>query len=83
MTGTKVVAPNDVSALVYPTTKPVLTLLTCTPVGTATNRLLVMADQVSPDPSQSVATTNSTATEVTTMPGKQPTLLEWLFGQRD
>ena len=83
VTGTKVVAPNDVSALVYPTTKPVLTLLTCTPVGTATNRLLVMADQVSPDPSQSVATTNSTATEVTTMPGKQPTLLEWLFGQRD
>ena len=29
-----------------------LTLITCTPVGTATRRLIVQAEQISPDPEQ-------------------------------
>jgi LPXTG-site transpeptidase (sortase) family protein len=47
---TKVIAPSDLS-LIQPTKKPQLTLITCTPVGTDKNRLVVIAEQVSPDPS--------------------------------
>jgi LPXTG-site transpeptidase (sortase) family protein len=46
---TKVVKPSDLS-VVQSTTKPQLTLITCTPVGTSTNRLVVIAKQVSPKP---------------------------------
>lgn len=45
----RVVTPKQVDVLL-PTEKSILTLLTCTPVGTAINRLVVVADQVSPDP---------------------------------
>ncbi len=81
VTKTAVVNPSDVSALVYTTTKPMLTLLTCTPVGTALNRLLVTAEQVSPDPTASApAPTGATAKAATTIPGTAPTLFERLFG---
>lgn len=76
----QVVAPNDVSSLVYPTTKPILTLLTCTPVGTSLNRLLVIADQVSPDPNQSTAApTDTVGTTQESIPGSSPTFFERLF----
>lgn len=80
VTGTKVVAPTDVSALVYPTTKPILTLLTCTPLGTALNRLLVTAEQVSPDPAAAAAAPASKGTATTSIPGDNGTLFEKLFG---
>ena len=82
VTKTQVVAPNDVAALVYPTTKPVITLLTCTPLGTALNRLLVTAEQVSPDPT--VATTAPVGSGkpgvTTSIPGDNGTLFSKLFG---
>ncbi len=78
-----VVAPTDVQALVYPTTKPVLTLITCTPLGTSLNRLLVTAEQVSPDPSAAAAApTPSSNASATTMPGNSPTFIQRLFGQQ-
>lgn len=80
VTKTQVVAPTDVSALVYPTSKPVLTLLTCTPLGTALNRLLVTAEQVSPDPTAAAAAPASTGTATTAIPGDNGTLFEKLFG---
>lgn len=81
VTKKQVVAPTDVSALVYPTTKPMLTLITCTPLGTSLNRLLVTAEQVSPDPSNaSAAPTNSGTSTAKIMPGNAPTLFERLFG---
>lgn len=83
VTDKQVVAPNDVNSLVYPTTKPILTLITCTPVGTAQSRLLVIAEQISPDPSKASQTPNSTTKEIESMPGKEPTIIEWLFGQRN
>ncbi len=52
VTKMEVVKPNEINKLIYPTSKPILTLITCTPLGTAINRLLVTAEQVSPDPSQ-------------------------------
>ncbi len=48
MTGSEVVEPTDVAALVYDTNKPILTLITCTPLGTSRYRLLVIAEQISP-----------------------------------
>jgi len=81
ITKKEVVEPTEVNKLVYPTTKPVITLLTCTPVGTALHRLLVIAEQVSPDPSASTAapaTTTSTATQA--IPGNSPTFFERIFG---
>ena len=80
VTKKEVVGPNDVNKLVYTTTKPILTLLTCTPVGTAISRLLVTAEQVSPDPNQSVAAPTNSQPSNKKIPGNQPTLLERLFG---
>lgn len=81
VTKTQVVKPNDVSALVYPTTKPIVTLITCTPLGTALNRLLVTAEQVSPDPaSATAAPAESGQTGSASMPGNSPTLFERIFG---
>lgn len=81
VTRTKVVKPTDVSSLVYPTTKPEVTLITCTPLGTALNRLLVTAEQVSPNPATAaVAPASSGQTSGSAMPGNSPTLLERMFG---
>lgn len=80
ITKTEVVKPNEVNKLVYPTTKPILTLITCTPLGTALNRLLVTAEQVSPDPATATAAPESDGTQTAAIPGNSPTLLERLFG---
>ena len=80
VTKKEVVKPNEVNKLVYPTTKPILTLLTCTPVGTSLNRLLVTAEQVSPDPSKSSAAPISDQSTTKSIPGNSPTLFERLFG---
>lgn len=83
ITKTEVVKPTQVNKLVYPTTKPVLTLITCTPLGTSLNRLLVTAEQVSPDPAAATAAPagSGSAGENTSLPGQSgPTLLERLFG---
>ena len=81
----KVVQPTDVKALVDPTTKPVITLITCVPLGTANNRLLVFAEQVSPDPKSAAASSSQPSTTTapsaaTTMPSNSPTFLQRLFG---
>lgn len=81
ITKTEVVLPTEVSKLVYPTDKPVLTLITCTPLGTALKRLLVTAEQVSPDPSASTAApTDSGDATSAAIPGNSPTFLERIFG---
>ena len=82
VTKKEVVKPSEVSKLVYPTTKPMLTLLTCTPIGTSLNRLLVTAEQVSPDPSKSSVAPNSDKSTTKSIPGNSPTLLERLFGSK-
>jgi sortase A len=83
ITKTEVVKPTEVSKLIYPTDKPVLTLITCTPLGTSRDRLLVTAEQVSPDPSVAdQAPTEDSSTAEATIPGNSPTLVERLFGAR-
>lgn len=80
ITRMEVVQPNEVNKLIYPTDKPVMTLITCTPIGTALQRLLVTAEQVSPDPTTSDAAPTSDGTQTTSIPGNSPTFLERLFG---
>ncbi len=85
ITKKEVVKPTEVSKLVYPTSKPVMTLITCTPLGTSTNRLLVTAEQVSPDPAAAASAPvgSGEASEGTSLPGdSSPTVLERLFGAR-
>ena len=44
----EVVEPTNVAALVVDTDKPLITLVTCTPLGTSRYRLLVTGKQISP-----------------------------------
>lgn len=79
---TEVVKPNEVNKLIYPTDKPVLTLITCTPLGTALNRLLVTAEQVSPDPTEAAAAPEGSGDSgsASPMPGNSATIFERIFG---
>jgi LPXTG-site transpeptidase (sortase) family protein len=72
----KVVEPTDVSILA-PTDKPATaTLVTCDPPGTSLHRLVVIGQQISPDPSSNIAsaTQNTLATSAQLLPGNSPTL---------
>lgn len=86
MTGSQVVEPTDVAALVYDTNKPVLTLITCTPLGTSRYRLLVIADQISPsyDINEVQEAPDITDDSSIAMPSNEPSFFEniWsgLFG---
>lgn len=81
ITRKEVVMPNEVGKLVYQTDKPNVTLITCVPLGTALKRLLITAEQISPDPAaaKKAETSNAPAGEAS-IPGNSPTLLERMFG---
>ncbi|MGD8374421.1 MAG: sortase [Candidatus Woesebacteria bacterium] len=75
----KIIKPSEISELKISNGKPMATLVTCTPLGTDTNRLLVIAEQISPDPStaqiaESDAQGSSGATSVPS--GSSSTLLK-------
>ena len=81
ITGSEVVKPNEVSKIQTGTQKPMLTLVSCVPVGTADKRLLVYADQISPNPNTASAAAENNATGQ--IPGNpSPTVLERIFGAR-
>lgn len=83
VSSTKVVQPTDVSSLHIGTDKPRITLITCTPLGTALNRLLVFGDQISPDPAaatQHNEEDTSATDDATKMPSNSPTFIERIFG---
>ncbi len=85
VTKKEVVEPTNVAALVVDTDKPILTLVTCTPLGTSRYRLLVTAEQISPttetasEAEQLTGTTDSQA-----LPSNEPSFFEgiwnWLTG---
>lgn len=84
VTNKEVVKPTEVNKLVYQTTKPILTLITCTPIGTSLNRLLVTAEQVSPSPGEATpAPASGTGSETSSIPGNSPTFVQRLFGSGD
>lgn len=81
VTKTEVVKPTEVNKLIYPTDKPILTLITCTPLGTSLNRLLVTAEQVSPSPSAAQVAPDAGATnQPAAIPGNSPTFLQRVLG---
>lgn len=80
VTEKKVIDPTQISELVINSDKPLATLVTCTPPGTALKRLVVIAEQISPDPGSA---TQHTDTGESSAPGQitgnSPTLFERLF----
>ena len=73
-----VTAPDDFSVL-GPTDKTAtLTLITCDPPGTSTNRLIVQAEQIFPDPKTNpdskTANQNPTGEQARQLPANSPTL---------
>lgn len=83
----EVVDPSNVAALVVDTDKPLLTLVTCTPLGTSRYRLLVTAEQISPsydgaEEAEEVPTVDQNTSEA--LPSNEPSFFEgiwnWLTG---
>jgi sortase A len=72
-----IVKPSDVGVLAATDKQATATLITCDPPGTSTNRLVVVGEQISPDPSQNSAPITQTASAVqpANIPGNGPTLL--------
>lgn len=83
ITEKKIIDPTEVSQLVVDNGKPMATLVTCTPAGTALKRLLVIGDQISPDPSTASqvdeTTSDVTVTEETKIGGAAQSFFERLF----
>ena len=83
---TQVVMPTEIDALRYDGDKPVITLITCVPLGTAEKRLLIHAEQISPDPTGAPQADSSKAPSEQEaaggMTGTAPTLIERMFGAR-
>ena len=77
----EVVDPSNVAALVVNTNKPLLTLVTCTPLGTSRYRLLVTAEQIAP--SYDNASEADVATPVTNetqpLPANEPSFFEGIW----
>lgn len=83
----EVVEPTNVQALIVQTDQPILTLVTCTPLGTSRYRLLVTAKQISPSYDGAEHADNSTAepaVDETELPANEPSFFEgiwnWLTG---
>ena len=83
----EVVEPSNVAALVVDTDKPLLTLVTCTPLGTSKYRLLVTAEQISPsydgaDEAEKITVVDENDNEA--LPSNEPSFFEgiwnWLTG---
>ena len=80
----RVVEPSDVTSLQYNGSDAILTLVTCTPLGTSNQRLLVFARQINPSigaDTETQATVETTDDAATEMPSNQPTFFEsiWNF----
>ncbi len=67
----RVVEPNDFS-VIEPTNKPIVTLITCTPPGTSWKRLIIQAEQISPNPADAIQPTGSGARDLDQLPSTVP-----------
>lgn len=76
----QVVLPTEVSKVIRGSDKAWMTLITCVPLGTAEKRLLVFAEQVSPDPSKAKPAESSDQGEKEVeLPRNSKTFFERLF----
>jgi LPXTG-site transpeptidase (sortase) family protein len=74
----KVVEPTDVSVL-QPSDKSIATLITCDPPGTSLKRLVVIGEQIRPDPNANAVADTGTSPKPTVLPSNAPSLWERLF----
>lgn len=86
--GKEVIEPTNVAALMVQTNRPLITLVTCTPLGTSRYRLLVTGEQISPS-YEGASSSNTTDVVVVdegeSLPSNEPSFFEgiwnWLTGQ--
>lgn len=82
----KIVTPDQVSVLGNTEKEATMTLITCDPPGTAINRLVVIGEQISPEPSTNVASSvpQNVSANIETIPSNAPSLWQrftnWLSG---
>ena len=77
---TKTIKPSDWQVLQKNSGKPTMILVTCTPAGTALNRLLIYGEQISPDPATaSAAPVNAQDANPAEIPGNSKTFFERLY----
>lgn len=88
VTGKQVIEPSNVGALIVQTDRPLITLVTCTPLGTSRYRLLVTGEQISPsyEAAENATTPENTVTvDEAELPSNEPSFFEgiwnWLTGQ--
>ena len=78
----QIVKPTDVGVLGATDKPAAASLITCDPPGTSINRLVVIGQQINPNPSGNLAssiTQSSSATKATIVPGNAPTLWSRLW----
>ena len=78
----QIVSPNDVGVLSnVPNHLATATLITCDPPGTSINRLIVVGDQISPDPTANIGGNNTSASlaQSTQLPSNGPSLFSRLW----
>lgn len=79
----KIVKPSDVSVLGPADKMATATLITCDPPGTALNRLIILAEQISPSSNNNIAANQSSTTttaQPAELPGNAETLFHRIFG---
>ncbi len=80
VTDTKTITPSNWQVLQKGNGKPTMILVTCTPAGTALNRLLIYGEQISPDPATaSAAPVNAHNANPAEIPGNSKTFFERLY----
>ena len=87
MVGREIIWPTEVAKLALETDKPMMTLVTCWPLGTSRQRLLIRAEQIAPVMENAVAQEEvvETPTEDAELPKNEETFFDrirrWLFGE--
>lgn len=87
MVGREIILPTEVSKLVLTTDKPMMTLVTCWPLGTSQKRLLVYAEQISPVVGEAKAQeeVKEEPASDAELPQNEDTLFDrirkWIFGE--
>jgi sortase A len=77
VTEKKVIDPHDIDILQIGNKKPMATLITCTPPGTALQRLIVFGEQITPDPGNAKpASKSETKKENLVLPSTEPSWLD-------
>lgn len=85
--GKQVIEPTNVAALVVQTDRPLITLVTCTPLGTSRFRLLITGEQISPTTGDAKYPDSTVINidEAEVLPSNEPSFFEgiwnWLTGQ--